>query len=63
MFVPLAMQLRNTVCHKFQSVVHVSFSSMINGLDLHLKTAEIRKVLKCSALSVNVVYRCVMQVW
>jgi len=45
------------------SIVHVSFSLMINRLDLHLEDAEVHKVIKCSALSGNVVYRCITQVF
>jgi len=41
----------------FQSAVHVSFYLMINEIGCAFEEAEIRKVLKCSALSVNVVYR------
>jgi len=45
----------------FQSVVYVSFYLIIIRFDI--EEAEICKVLKCSALSVNVVYHCVTQVF
>ena len=40
---PLAMQLRNIVSHILQSVVYVSFFSMINRLDLHFKMLKFAK--------------------
>ena len=65
--VPLAVPLRNTILHDY---ISVCCSRIVLFDDKYIwftfEEAEIRKLLKCSALSVNVVCRvcrCLMQVF
>jgi len=57
------MQLHNTVLHDYISVSCSCIFSFDDKIGFAFEAAEIRKVLKCGTFLVNVVYRCVMQVF